>query len=73
MLPSPQVRLARFEGTGFGQMLLPLFSDSLTRPSQLSLLLVAMGWVLSGREHRVASYLWRSGATDVKHFSSFYT
>jgi hypothetical protein len=73
MLPSPQVRLAQFQGSGFAGFLLDVFQDNLSRPSQESLLLLALGWVMSGKQHRLASYLWHGGATGFKHFSCFYS
>jgi hypothetical protein len=73
MLPSPQTRLAQFRGSGFAGFLLDIFQDSLTRPSQQSLLLLALGWVMTGKQHRLAAYLWHSGATEFKHFSCFYS
>jgi hypothetical protein len=73
MLPSPQVRLAQFRGSGFAGFLLDVFQDNLTRPSQESLLLLALGWVMTGKQHRLASYLWHSGASEFKHFGCFYT
>jgi hypothetical protein len=73
MLPSPQVRLAQFRGSGFADFLLDVFQDNLSRPSQESLLLLALGWVMTGKQHRLASYLWHGGATEFKHFSCFYT
>jgi hypothetical protein len=73
VLPSPQTRLAQFRGHGFGRLLLDAFQDNLTRPSQESLLLIALGWVMTGKQHRLAAYLWHSGASERKHFSCFYT
>jgi hypothetical protein len=54
-------------------LLLDAFQDNLTRPSQESLLLIALGWVMTGKQHRLAAYLWHSGASETKHFSCFYT
>jgi hypothetical protein len=73
MLPSPQTRLAQFRGSGFAGFLLDVFQDGLSRPSQQSLLLLALGWVMTGKQHRLATYLWHSGATEFKHFSCFYS
>lgn len=57
-LPSPQVRLAQFRGSGFADFVLDVFQDNLSRPSQKSLLLLALGWVMTGKQHRLAAYLW---------------
>ncbi len=73
MLPSPQARLTQFRGSGFAGFLLDVFQDGLPRPSQESLLLLALGWVMTGKQHRLAAYLWHSGATEFKHFSCFYS
>jgi hypothetical protein len=73
MLPSPQVRLAQFRGHGFGRLLLDAFQDNLSRPSQESLLLLALGWVMTGKQHRLAAYVWHAGASEFKHFSCFYS
>ena len=32
-----------------------------------------MGWSLSGSHHQVSSYIWQSGGSSQKHFSSYYS
>ena len=56
----------------FGTFLQNHFTDSFTKPSQQSFLLLALGWCLSPSRHTVANYLWRAGACAFKHFTCFY-
>lgn len=72
-LPSPQVRLAQFRGSGFAGFLLSAFQDNLSRPSQESLLLLALGWVMINKQHRLAAHVWHAGGTGFKHFDCIYT
>jgi hypothetical protein len=49
-----------------------LFHDLFTAPSWQSFSLLACGWALTSGKHTITTYLWLTGATRVKHFSSFY-
>ena len=49
-----------------------VFQGLFTAPSWQSFLLLACGWALSAERHTLTTYLWRTGATTIKHFSRFY-
>ena len=62
----------RFTETDFASFLRRRFAHRFTRPSQTVFLLLALGVVLASARHTVATYLWRSGACLVRHFTRFY-
>jgi len=50
-----------------------LFTGLFTAPSWQTFTVLAYGWaVASGERQTITTYLWLSGATNVKHFSRFY-
>jgi hypothetical protein len=58
--------------SSFGMFVMGLFQGLLTAPSWQSFSLLACGWALASEKHTITAYLWLTGATRVKHFSSFY-
>lgn len=58
--------------SSFGRFVMGLFQDLFTVPSWQSFTLLAKGWTLASGQHTITAYLWLTGATRVKHFSSFY-
>jgi len=61
-----------FYRSSFGSFLSELFGGIFTRPSHQTFLLLSLGFVYAFTRHSIASYLWRAGATTVKHFTRFY-
>jgi len=55
-----------------GTVVMTLFQGFFTAPSWHTCPLLARGWALSTDRHTITTYLWRTGATTVKHFSRFY-
>jgi Transposase DDE domain len=65
--------MAAFIVSSFGLFVTGLFTDLFTTPSGQTFTLLAYGWtVASGERQTIATYLWLTGATTVKHFSGFY-
>ena len=58
--------------SSFGMFVMGLFQGIFSAPSWQSFSLLASGWALASGQHTITTYLWLSGATRVKHFSSFY-
>jgi hypothetical protein len=58
--------------SSFGMFVMGLFQGLFTAPSWQSFSLLACGWALTSGKHTITTYLWLTGATRVKHFSSFY-
>lgn len=62
----------RFTKTRFAAFLMRLTRDIFTAPSQQSFMALALGWTFAMGRHTIATYLWRSAATSLKHFTRFY-
>jgi hypothetical protein len=58
--------------SSFGMFVMGLFQGLFTAPSWQSFSLLACGRALASEKHTITAYLWLTGATRVKHFSSFY-
>ena len=58
--------------SSFGRFVMGLFQDLFTAPSWQNFSLLAYGWTLAIGQHTITTYLWLSGASRFKHFSSFY-
>ena len=58
--------------SSFGMFVLGFFQGLFTAPSWQSCSLLACGWALTSGKHTITTSLWLTGATRVKHFSSFY-
>jgi len=69
---SRMIAVHTFYRSSFGAFLQRHVNDLFTKPAQQSLLLLALGFVLSSSRHTVANYLWRAGACAFKHFTCFY-
>ena len=66
--------MAAFIVSPFGVFVMSLFADLFTVPSWQTFIILAYGWaVASGERQTITTYLWLSGATQVKHFSCYYT
>lgn len=61
-----------FLRSSFGNYLARLLEGVFTQRSRATFLLLALGWTWSLGRHTITTYLWRSGAVTVKHFSRFY-
>lgn len=61
-----------FVASSFGTLLMTLFQGLFTAPSWQTFTSLACGWSLATDRHTITTYLWRTGATTVKHFSRFY-
>ena len=65
--------MAAFIVSSFGLFVMGLFAGLFTTPSWQTFTLLAYGWAVAGGERQtIATYLWLSGATTVKHWSRFY-
>jgi len=66
--------MAAFMVSSFGVFVMSFFADLFTVPSWQTVLVLANGWaVASGERQTITTYLWLSGATQLKHFSCYYT
>ena len=66
--------MAAFMVSSFGVFVRSFFADLFTVPSGQTLLVLAYGWAVAGGERQtITTYLWLSGATQLKHFSCYYT
>jgi Transposase DDE domain len=65
--------MAAFIVSSFGLFVMSLFTGLFTAPSWQTFTVLAYGWAMaSGERQTITTYLWLSGATNVKHFSRFY-
>ena len=65
--------MAAFIVSPFGLFVRGLFAGLFTTPSWQTFTVLAYGWaVASGERQTITTYLWLTGATNVKHFSCFY-
>jgi len=62
----------RFTRTRFGAFLTTLIGGVFTKPSRQNFLTLALGWTFALGRHTIATYLWRAGATALKHFTRYY-
>jgi hypothetical protein len=60
-----------FLASSFGFYVMTLFQGLFTAPSWQTFTYLACGWALARDRHTITIYLWLTGATTVKHFSSF--
>src|SRR5262245_66065257 len=66
--------MATFIVSSFGVFVMSLFGELFTVPSWQTFLVLVYGWAVAGSERQtITTYLWLSGATQVKHFSCYYT
>jgi Transposase DDE domain len=66
--------MAGFMVSSFGVFVMSFFADLFTVPSGQTFLVLAYGWAVAGGERQtITTYLWLSGATQMKHFSCYYT
>jgi len=67
------IAVAAFIVSSFGLFVMGLCDELFTTPSWQTFTLLAYGWAVAGGERQtIATYLWLSGATTVKHWSRFY-
>jgi DDE superfamily endonuclease len=67
------IAVAPFIVSSFGLFVMSLFAGLFTVPSGQTFTVLACGWAVAGGERQtIATYLWLTGATTVKHFSRFY-
>jgi hypothetical protein len=64
--------VAPFIVSSFGLFVMGLFQGLFTAPSWQTFLLLSCGWALTTESHTITTYLWLTGAVNVKHFSRFY-
>jgi hypothetical protein len=65
--------VAPFIVSSFGLFVMGLCGGLFTAPSWQTFTVLAWGWAVAGGERQtIATYLWLTGATTVKHFSRFY-
>jgi hypothetical protein len=65
--------MAAFNVSSFGLFVMSLVTGLFTAPSWQTFTVLTYGWaVASGERQTITTYLWLSGATNVKHFSRFY-
>ena len=60
-----------FVVSSFGTFVMGLLHGLFPAPSWQSCTLLACGWALATARHTLTTYLWRTRATTVKHFSQF--
>ena len=60
-----------FVHSSFGPIVMTLFQGFFTVPSWHTFTYLACGWAVATDRHPITTYLWRTGATAVKHFSRF--
>ena len=60
-----------FVHSSFGTVVMTLFQGILTAPSWHTFTSLACGWALASDRHTMTTYVWRTGATTVKHFARF--
>lgn len=66
--------MAAFMVSSFGMFVMSFFADLFTVPSGQTFLVLVYGWAVAGGERQtITTYLWLSGATQLKHFSCYYT
>src|SRR5712691_181727 len=61
-----------FLTSSFGTFVMTLWHGVLSAPSWHNFTYLASGWALAWGRQTLTTYLWGSGATQVKHFSRYY-
>ena len=61
-----------FVTSSFGTLVMTLWHGVLSTPSWHSMTYLAYGWTLAAGRQTITTYLWGSGAAQVKHFSRYY-
>ena len=61
-----------FLASSFGTFMLTLWQGVLSAPSWQNFTYLAYGWTLASGRQTITTYLWNSGAAQVKHFSRYY-
>jgi len=61
-----------FLTSSFGTFVMTLWQGVLSAPSWHNFTYLAYGWVLAWGRQTITTYLWGSGAAQVKHFSRYY-
>ena len=62
-----------FVTSSFGTFVMTLWYGVLSAPSWQNFTYLAYGWTLACGRQTITTYLWGSGAAQVKHFSRYYT
>jgi len=61
-----------FLTSSFGTFVMTLWHGVLSAPSWHNFTYLASGWALASGRQTITTYLWSSGAAQVKHFSRYY-
>jgi len=61
-----------FLTSSFGTVMMTLWHGVLSAPSWHTFTYLASGWTLASGRQTITTYLWGSGAAQVKHFSRYY-
>ncbi len=61
-----------FLTSSFGTFMRTLWHGVLRAPSWHNFTYLASGWALASGRQTITTYLWGSGAAQVKHFSRYY-
>ena len=61
-----------FVTSSFGTFVMTLWHGVLSAPSWHTFTYLAYGWALASGRQTITTYLWGSGAAQVKHFSRYY-
>lgn len=62
-----------FLTSSFGTFVMTLWQGVLRAPSWQNFTYLAYGWAIASGRQTITTYLWGSGAAQVKHFSRYYT
>ena len=61
-----------FVTSSFGTFVMTLWHGVLRAPSWQNFTYLAYGWAIAAGRQTITTYLWGSGAAQVKHFSRYY-
>jgi hypothetical protein len=61
-----------FLASSFGTFVMTLWHGVLSAPSWQNFTYLAYGWAIASGRQTITTYLWGSGAAQVKHFSRYY-
>ena len=61
-----------FVTSSFGTLVMTLWQGVLSTPSWQNFTYLAYGWAMASGRQTITTYLWGSGAAQVKHFSRYY-
>src|SRR6266446_1380428 len=61
-----------FLASSFGTLVMTLWQGVLRAPSWQNFTYLAYGWAIASGRQTITTYLWGSGAAQVKHFSRYY-